>query len=182
MATVDKMPMLAEGYEKLQTEVRHLKTVERPGDHRRDRGSARPWRSFRKRRISCRQGAPGPGRGADRRDRGPAQPRAGHRPDDACRATRSCSAPPSTCSTRTTSRSLPDRRRDRGGRQDRPDLVQLAARPRADRPQVGEEVEGDGAVGRQILRDQEDRVPLGRADAPPGKLCPGPPERSPSRR
>ena len=30
MATVDKLPMLAEGYEKLQTEVRHLKTVERP--------------------------------------------------------------------------------------------------------------------------------------------------------
>ncbi len=30
MATVDKMPMLGEGYEKLQTEVRHLKTVERP--------------------------------------------------------------------------------------------------------------------------------------------------------
>lgn len=30
MATVDKMPMLAEGYEKLQEEVRHLKTVERP--------------------------------------------------------------------------------------------------------------------------------------------------------
>ncbi|HYW17567.1 MAG TPA: transcription elongation factor GreA [Allosphingosinicella sp.] len=30
MATVDKMPMLAEGYEKLQTEVRYLKTVERP--------------------------------------------------------------------------------------------------------------------------------------------------------
>jgi transcription elongation factor GreA len=30
MATVDKMPMLAEGYEKLQTEVRHLKMIERP--------------------------------------------------------------------------------------------------------------------------------------------------------
>ena len=30
MATVDKMPMLAEGYEKLQHDVRHLKTVERP--------------------------------------------------------------------------------------------------------------------------------------------------------
>ena len=30
MATVDKMPMLAEGYERLQTEVRHLKIVERP--------------------------------------------------------------------------------------------------------------------------------------------------------
>ena len=30
MATVDKMPMLAEGYEKLQVQVRHLKTVERP--------------------------------------------------------------------------------------------------------------------------------------------------------
>jgi transcription elongation factor GreA len=30
MATVDKMPMLAEGYEKLQTQVRHLKTIERP--------------------------------------------------------------------------------------------------------------------------------------------------------
>jgi transcription elongation factor GreA len=30
MATADKMPMLAEGYEKLQSEVRHLKTVERP--------------------------------------------------------------------------------------------------------------------------------------------------------
>ncbi len=30
MATVDKLPMLAEGYEKLQTEVRHLKMVERP--------------------------------------------------------------------------------------------------------------------------------------------------------
>jgi len=30
MATVEKMPMLAEGYEKLQTTVRHLKTVERP--------------------------------------------------------------------------------------------------------------------------------------------------------
>jgi len=30
MATVDKMPMLAEGYEKLHAEVRHLKTVERP--------------------------------------------------------------------------------------------------------------------------------------------------------
>ena len=30
MATVEKLPMLAEGYEKLQNEVRHLKTVERP--------------------------------------------------------------------------------------------------------------------------------------------------------
>ena len=30
MATVEKMPMLAEGYERLQTEVRHLKSVERP--------------------------------------------------------------------------------------------------------------------------------------------------------
>jgi transcription elongation factor GreA len=30
MATVDKMPMLAEGYEKLQTIVRHLKITERP--------------------------------------------------------------------------------------------------------------------------------------------------------
>jgi transcription elongation factor GreA len=30
MATVDKMPMLAEGYERLQSEVRHLKTIERP--------------------------------------------------------------------------------------------------------------------------------------------------------
>ncbi|MDP8994486.1 MAG: transcription elongation factor GreA [Pseudomonadota bacterium] len=30
MATVDKMPMLAEGYEKLQKDVRHLKMVERP--------------------------------------------------------------------------------------------------------------------------------------------------------
>ncbi|MDQ8757698.1 transcription elongation factor GreA [Sphingosinicella sp. LHD-64] len=30
MATVEKLPMLAEGYEKLQTDVRHLKTVERP--------------------------------------------------------------------------------------------------------------------------------------------------------
>ena len=30
MATVDKMPMLAEGYEKLQTIVRQLKMVERP--------------------------------------------------------------------------------------------------------------------------------------------------------
>ncbi len=30
MATVDKMPMLAEGFEKLQTEVRRLKMVERP--------------------------------------------------------------------------------------------------------------------------------------------------------
>ena len=30
MATVEKQPMLAEGYEKLQTDVRHHKTVERP--------------------------------------------------------------------------------------------------------------------------------------------------------
>ncbi len=30
MATVDKMPMLAEGYERLQAEVRRLKSVERP--------------------------------------------------------------------------------------------------------------------------------------------------------
>ena len=30
MATVDKMPMLQEGYDRLQTEVRQLKTVERP--------------------------------------------------------------------------------------------------------------------------------------------------------
>jgi transcription elongation factor GreA len=30
MATVDKMPMLAEGYEKLQTDVRQLKMIERP--------------------------------------------------------------------------------------------------------------------------------------------------------
>jgi len=29
MATVDKMPMLQEGYDRLQTEVRHLKTIER---------------------------------------------------------------------------------------------------------------------------------------------------------
>ena len=30
MATVDKMPMLQEGYDRLQSEVRHLKMVERP--------------------------------------------------------------------------------------------------------------------------------------------------------
>ncbi len=30
MATVEKLPMLAEGYEKLQNDVRHLKMVERP--------------------------------------------------------------------------------------------------------------------------------------------------------
>ena len=30
MATVDKLPMLAEGYEKLQADVRRLKTEERP--------------------------------------------------------------------------------------------------------------------------------------------------------
>jgi transcription elongation factor GreA len=30
MATVDKMPMLAEGYQKLQADVRHLKMIERP--------------------------------------------------------------------------------------------------------------------------------------------------------
>ena len=30
MATVDKMPILAEGYQKLQNDVRHLKMVERP--------------------------------------------------------------------------------------------------------------------------------------------------------
>ncbi|MGE3395942.1 MAG: transcription elongation factor GreA [Sphingomonas sp.] len=30
MATVDKLPMLAEGYEKLQADVRHLKMIERP--------------------------------------------------------------------------------------------------------------------------------------------------------
>jgi len=30
MATVDKLPMLAEGYEKLQNDGRHLKMVERP--------------------------------------------------------------------------------------------------------------------------------------------------------
>jgi transcription elongation factor GreA len=30
MATVDKLPMLAEGYQKLQADVRHLKMVERP--------------------------------------------------------------------------------------------------------------------------------------------------------
>ncbi|MDB5670129.1 MAG: greA [Alphaproteobacteria bacterium] len=30
MATVEKMPMLAEGYERLTAEVRHLKTIERP--------------------------------------------------------------------------------------------------------------------------------------------------------
>ena len=30
MATADKMPMLAEGYEKLQKDVRHLKMIERP--------------------------------------------------------------------------------------------------------------------------------------------------------
>ena len=30
MATVDKLPMLAEGYEKVQNDLRHLKTVERP--------------------------------------------------------------------------------------------------------------------------------------------------------
>ena len=30
MATVDKLPMLAEGYEKLQADIRHLRMVERP--------------------------------------------------------------------------------------------------------------------------------------------------------
>jgi transcription elongation factor GreA len=30
MATVDKLPMLAEGYQKLTTDVRHLKMIERP--------------------------------------------------------------------------------------------------------------------------------------------------------
>ncbi len=32
MATIDKMPMLAGGYEKLQKDVRHLKMVERPSN------------------------------------------------------------------------------------------------------------------------------------------------------
>ena len=65
---------------------------------------------------------------------------------------------------------ISDRRRDRGGRQDRADQLRLAARPRADRPLGRRGGRILGAVGRQILRDQEDPVRLMRRSRPPERL------------
>ena len=136
MATVEKMPMLQEGYEKL---TRGSEAAEdgTPADRRRDRGSARARRPVGKRRISCRQGAAGPERGDDLRYRGQAEPRADHRSARTCRATRSCSARPSRCSTRTTSRSSYQIvGQTEADAKHGPDLLQFAARPRADRAQA----------------------------------------------
>jgi transcription elongation factor GreA len=61
MATVEKMPMLAEGYEKLNAELRAEGGA--APDRRRDRGSARARRPVGKCRISRREGTSGSGRG-----------------------------------------------------------------------------------------------------------------------
>ena len=95
MASAEKVPMLAEGHAQLNAELKRLKSRASRGG-RGDRGRARPRRPQRKCRISCGQGAPGPDRGDDRRHRGPAEPGDGHRSQRRCRATRWCSARPST--------------------------------------------------------------------------------------
>ena len=128
MATVDKLPMLAEGYEKLQTDVRHLKTVERPSiidaiEEARAHGDLSENAEYHA--AKERQGQV-EAQIADIEDR---LSRAQVIDPATLSGDRSCSARPSTCSTRTTSQiKLPDRRRDRGRRQGRPDQLQFAAR------------------------------------------------------
>ena len=162
-----KVPMLAEGYERLTADLKALRE-ERPQDRRRDRGSARPRRPVGERRVSRRQGAPGPGRGADRRYRGPGQPRADHRSGDAVGRPDRVRRDRHRCSTTTTSRS----RYQIVGQTEAdakvgPDLLQLAARPRADRQQGRRRDRGHGALGRPVLRGREDRVHL--TPAAPGE-------------
>ena len=148
MATVDKLPMLAEGYEKLQTEVRHLKMVERPSI------------------IDAIEEARGHGDLSENAEYHAAKERQGHveaqiadledrlsramviDPDDPVgRPGRVRRHRPPARRERQADQ-ISDRRRDRGGRQGRPDQLQLAAGPRADRPhQVGDEVEFSAPSG-----------------------------------
>ena len=162
MATVDKLPMLAEGYEKLQADVRHLKTVERPAV------------------IDAIEEARGHGDLSENAEYHAAKERQGHVEaqiaDIEDRLSRAMVIDPSTLSgnrvvfgATVTSEGrerqedqISDRRRDRGRRQDRPDQLFLAARPRPDRPHQGRGGRVLGAVGRQILRDRQDRVQIGR--------------------
>ena len=135
MATVDKLPMLAEGYEKLQTDVRHLKTVERPAiidaiEEARGHGDLSENAEYHA--AKERQGQV-EAQIADLEDR--LSRAMVIDPDDAVAATRSCSAPPSTC---VDENDKPIKYQIVGQTEadakDRPDQLQLAARPRADRP------------------------------------------------
>ena len=104
MATVDKLPMLAEGYEKLQTDVRHLKTVERPAiidaiEEARAHGDLSENAEYHA--AKERQGQV-EAQIADIDDR---LSRAMVIDPTTLSGDKVCSAPPSTCSTRTTRRS-----------------------------------------------------------------------------
>ncbi len=159
MATVDKMPMLAEGYEKLQNDVRQLK-LERPSI------------------IDAIEEARAHGDLSENAEYHAAKERQGQVEamiaDIEDRLSRAMVIDPTTLSgdkvvfgatvhlldENDKQDQISDRRRDRGGRQDRPDLLRLAARPGADRPAGRRGGRILRAVRRQIFRDQQDRVHL----------------------
>ena len=163
MATVDKLPMLAEGYEKLQTDVRHLKTVERPSI------------------IDAIEEARGHGDLSENAEYHAAKERQGQVEaqiaDIEDRISRAMVIDPDDAVGRQggVRRHRPSARRERQARSN----IRSSARPRptprsgrisyasplgpgADRPHEGRGGRILGAVGRQILRDQEDRVRLSR--------------------
>ena len=129
-----KIPMTAAGFNRLQDELKQLKTVERPAIIRADRGGARPWRHLRERRIPRRARTPELHRGPRHRARGQDRPRRGDRRLQAVRQDRQVRRhrDPGRRGDRRRGR-LPDRRRGRGRHQQGPAVGDLAAGPRADR-------------------------------------------------
>ena len=161
MASADKVPMLAEGYRKLTDELRRCKMRSGPPiveaiEEARAHGDLRENAEYHA--AKERQGQV-EATIADLEDR---LSRAhGDRPDDACRATRSCSARPSPCI----------------DEDDKKVRYQLVGQTEADakvgrisynsplgRALIGRtgrrRGRGHDAVGRPLLRDQEDRVHL----------------------
>ena len=107
-AGMEKIPLTAKGFAKLDAELKKLKCVERPAGDRGDRRGARARRPERERRVSRRARAAELRRGPHPRARGHHRPLRGDRRRAASPA-RSSSAPPWSSSTRTPTRRRPTR-------------------------------------------------------------------------
>ena len=160
MATVDKMPMLAEGYERLTNEVRHLKSVERIAI------------------IEAIEVARGHGDLSENAEYHAAKERQGHVEAQIAemedRLSRAMVVDPKTLSGDKVIFGATVRLKDEDGKTVTYQVVGqteadakigritlfLAARPGADRPDRRRRGRGVGAVGRQILCDQEGRIHL----------------------
>ena len=115
---MQKFPMTAPGLQRLEDELRMLKSEERPCHHPADRRGADPWRSIGERRIPCRARTPVLHRGPHRRAGGDRLGGRGDRPVRPVRQPREVRRPCAAGGRGDREGiDLPDRRRARGGHQ-----------------------------------------------------------------